>query len=70
MKPDKCGFWWFRSFDNRIEPCEIIDDGDHLSVVFIGDNRPHFLSYVMKNTNVIKEWIGPAYPPKSIQELS
>jgi hypothetical protein len=70
LKPYKCGFWWFIGFDNRVEPCEIIDDGDHLSVVFLGDNRPHALEYVIRNTDVIKEWIRPAHPPTSIRESS
>jgi hypothetical protein len=69
LKPNKTGFWWFKGFDNRIEPCEIVDDVDHLSVVFLGDNRPHVLEYLMK-TDVIKEWIGPAHPPTSIRESS
>lgn len=63
MIPTKSGLYWFAGWDGKIEVCEIYDDENKLSVVFLGDNRPHDLEFIANHTEVIKKWLGPAKPP-------
>lgn len=64
MRPDKPGYWWYKTSDGR-EKIAYIASGFSFELCVIEHQRPVCVS-VFECSSEFGEWLGPAHPPKEV----
>ena len=67
MRPDKPGYWWYKTSDGR-EKIADIASGFSFELCVIVYQRPVRISVFACSSDFV-EWLGQAHPPKKVKSF-